>query len=104
MGSSDNISHLVLGGLEGVGKTTISKALAIGCAVCLGNMLPVMWCYDHDPGLHAASDGHAATPMEHMARAATLLRIEAREVAVLPAAFDETPLATDTCFATRNFV
>eukprot|EP01031_Cornospumella_fuschlensis_P024646 gene24646-29779_t len=42
-GDSSNCGHLVIGGVEGVGKSTIFKALAIACAVLLDRMTPVYY-------------------------------------------------------------
>jgi len=45
-GSTDNVGHMVLGGIEGTGKTTLLRALSIGVAVLLTRMLPVTHTYD----------------------------------------------------------
>lgn len=44
-GSNDNIGHAVLGGVEGAGKTTIMRALALGTSALLQRMIPVTHDY-----------------------------------------------------------
>lgn len=41
VGCDINIGHLVLGGVEGAGKTTILRAICFACAVLLKRMLPI---------------------------------------------------------------
>lgn len=44
-GSDNNVGHLVLGGVEGAGKTTLMRALALGAAALLKKMIPI--CHDY---------------------------------------------------------
>jgi hypothetical protein len=56
-GQSDNVGHLVLGGVEGTGKTTIARALGIGAAVLLDFLVPITWNYEEDPALLTGGSG-----------------------------------------------
>lgn len=40
-GSNDNIDHIILGGVEGAGKTTILRSLAFASAILLQRIIPV---------------------------------------------------------------
>jgi len=44
--STNNVGHLVLHGIEGTGKSTLMKALAVGAAVLLTRLLPVVHTYN----------------------------------------------------------
>jgi len=44
-GSHNNRGHLVLGGVEGAGKTTLMRALALSSAALLEKMIPI--CHDY---------------------------------------------------------
>ncbi len=40
-GNADNMGHVVLGGVEGAGKTTVMRAIAIGTSALLERMIPI---------------------------------------------------------------
>jgi hypothetical protein len=44
-GCDNNVGHLVLGGVEGAGRTTLMRALALGAAALLQKMIPI--CHDY---------------------------------------------------------
>jgi hypothetical protein len=44
-GSDNNLGHLVLGGVEGAGKTTLMRALALSAAALLQRMVPISQDY-----------------------------------------------------------
>lgn len=48
LSDSDNTGHIVLGGLEGAGKTTILHAFAAAACVLFRKMTPVYWNYKID--------------------------------------------------------
>lgn len=67
-GQGSNVGHLVLGGIEGTGKTTIARALALGAAVLLDVLVPITWSYEDDPELQTGGSGHPFSIRQMLAR------------------------------------
>eukprot|EP00981_Chlorochromonas_danica_P005075 scaffold1034_cov175-Ochromonas_danica.AAC.1 len=47
-GNESNSGHIVIGGVEGVGKSTISRAIALSCAILLKRMTPIYYFVNED--------------------------------------------------------
>lgn len=67
-GQGNNVGHLVLGGLEGTGKTTIARALSVGAAVLLDYLVPITWSYEDDPELQSGGSGKPFSIRQMLAR------------------------------------